>query len=113
MVDIAVGHQDGHLAGFGSLLHKDSMGELCQFGVRSSDRGVGIGKAIIDERLRIAAQLGVATLEMPYLEPTNTLRAYYLEAGFSELESGGLVLGTDSMVFRDELIKLGFERDEL
>jgi GNAT superfamily N-acetyltransferase len=86
--DVGVRALSGTLVGFGSLSYRRQNGELGDFVVAETERGRGIGKAIINIRLRQAESKGVTSLYMPYLEPTNTLRSYYLENGFQVLTNG-------------------------
>lgn len=91
LMQVAVRDQKGGLAGFGGILYKGSWGELQDFVVRPEDRGKGIGKAIIMERLRMAEAAGITSLHVPKPLETNTLVLFYIENGFSELPSGDLV----------------------
>jgi len=92
-VDIGVRAADGSLVGFGAIAHKGDIGELCDFVVSPEHQGRGIGKAIILERLRIAEELGITSLYVPFLETTNTLVSFYLEHGFIRTERGAYVFG--------------------
>ena len=90
---VGVRNRMGGLVGFGTIAYKGDVGELGNFVVDPSVQGKGIGKAIIDERLRLAEQAGVTSLYMPDLEPTNTLESYYIEKGFHIAPEGELVRG--------------------
>lgn len=90
---VGVRNKEGGLVGFGGLIYRGDQGVPGDFAVDPDFRSQGIGKAIIDERLRLAENEGVTSLYMPYLEPTNTLRSYYVEKGFSELPTGEIVRG--------------------
>ena len=59
------------------------------------------GKAILDERLRLAGEAGIDSLYIPFLESTNPLRSYYLEQGFTETASGELVRGPNPTPITD------------
>ncbi len=50
---------------------------------------------IIDARLVLAAAVGITSLYIPYLEPTNSLADYYIDNGFKLTEAGELVLGPE------------------
>ncbi|HSX32919.1 MAG TPA: GNAT family N-acetyltransferase [Candidatus Saccharimonadales bacterium] len=75
---------DGQLVGFGRLAadHDRGSGTLEDFVVDQRYRRLGIGKAIIDQRLRLAEELGLWRVSMPGLAKTNTLETYYLQHGF-------------------------------
>jgi GNAT superfamily N-acetyltransferase len=90
---VGVRNKDGGLVGFGGLIYRGDQGEPGDFAVDPDFRSQGIGKAIIDERLRLAEKEGITSLYMPYLEPTNTLRSYYIEKGFRETPAGEVVRG--------------------
>lgn len=90
-LDVGVRDADDELVGFGSVAHNGHAGMLGDFVVSPAHQGRGIGKAIISERLRLAEEVGVTTLSIPNLEPTNTLRTYYLRHGFIPTASGLLV----------------------
>lgn len=92
-IDIGVLDPTGDLVGFGTVTYIDDQGELSDFAVNPHDRGQGIGKAIVDERLRLAEEAGVDSFYMPYLMATNTLRSFYYERGFHETERGEVVRG--------------------
>jgi GNAT superfamily N-acetyltransferase len=94
-VDAAVRDAAGELVGFGRVLQLGANGELCDFTVSPAHQHKGIGKAIIDERLRRAEASGIRSFYMPYLTTTNTLRSYYEELGFQETLLGELVRGPD------------------
>ncbi|MBP6962326.1 GNAT family N-acetyltransferase [Candidatus Saccharibacteria bacterium] len=94
IIDVGVRNAGQKLVGKGTIIHdKQGYGQLADFIVRPQDRGRGIGKAIIDERLRIAESLGVESIYIADLMSTNTLESYYFEQGFVRLEDGGLGLG--------------------
>lgn len=99
VVNVAIKQEDGHLAGFATLLHKDGAGKFCNLGVDPRDRSNGLGQALVLERLRLAEAAGVTSLEIPYLEDTNTLKSFYGEHGFTELADGTLVRGINSPIF--------------
>jgi GNAT superfamily N-acetyltransferase len=103
VADVAVGRQDGRLAGFGSIIYIGDTGSLCDFGVSTADRSNGIGKAIILDRLRIAEELGIRVLDIAALEGTNTLRTYYFDLGFQAVDDTTLVRGSDTPEFLEEL----------
>ena len=92
-IDVGVLDPAGELVGFGTVLYIGDQGELCDFAVNPLDRGQGIGKALVDERLRLAEAAGVESLYMPYLMDTNTLRTFYYERGFHDTEHGEVVRG--------------------
>lgn len=92
-IDARVRDQDDILVGFGSLAYERHLGLLCDFVVSPMHRSRGIGKAIIDERLRRADESGVTQLCIPVIQDTNTLSTYYIARGFSPTESGALVRG--------------------
>ncbi|MGC1176967.1 MAG: GNAT family N-acetyltransferase [Candidatus Saccharimonadales bacterium] len=93
MLDVGVRDKGGLLVGFGSIFYRDKAGMLNGFAVIPACQSLGIGKAIIDERLRRAELVGVESLYIPYLKLTNTLESYYLEQGFQRTELGELVRG--------------------
>lgn len=93
IIDVGVRNANQRLVGNGTLSYdKEGNGELMDFIVRPQDRGLGIGKAIIDERLRIATALGIESIQIEGLETTNTLTRYYLQKGFVWLEDDSLIL---------------------
>lgn len=92
-LDVGVRDATGQLVGYGSIACKGQFGELCDFVVSPAHQSLGIGKAIIDERLVRAEQTGIEWLYMPWLEDTNTLKSYYIEKGFHETPRGELVRG--------------------
>lgn len=69
-------------------------------------RGRGIGKALIDARLRFAEQKGVENIYMPKLEDTNTLSSYYAEQGFRETPDGSVVRGENPMSMKQAVMHL-------
>jgi GNAT superfamily N-acetyltransferase len=93
ILDIGVRAADGQLAGIGSVVYKGDVGELCGFVVSPDHQSRGVGKAIITERLAMAERAGLASLYINGLEPTNTLRTFYLENGFTEEPDGSMVRG--------------------
>lgn len=93
ILDVGVRAEDSELVGFGRVLSVGESGELCSLVVDPSHRSNGIGKAIIDERLRRAEAAGITSFYIPYLMPTNTLRSYYEEKGFRHSPIGELVRG--------------------
>lgn len=95
ILDVTVRSNEGELVGFASLLYRENQGELADFVVSPKHQHRGLGKALIAERLRMAEQAGIDSLYIPPIEPTNTLRSYYLENGFHETEAGELVQGPD------------------
>lgn len=92
-LDVGVRAEDGRLVGFGRVAYKGENGELCDFVVSPLDRHQGIGRAIIDERLRRAEEAGITSLYIPELESGNSLGTYYEEKGFHRTDSGELVRG--------------------
>ncbi len=94
VIDIGVRNAGQRLVGKGAVIHDNrGNGQFADFVVRPQDRGLGIGKAILDERLRIATSLGIESIYIAGLDSTNTLESYYFEKGFERLENGGLGLG--------------------
>jgi GNAT superfamily N-acetyltransferase len=94
IINVGVRNANQRLVGNGTLVHDNNgWAQFSDFFVRRKDRGLGIGKAIIDERLRIATALGVESIHIPDLDSTNPLETYYFEKSFVRLEDGGLGLG--------------------
>lgn len=93
LIDVGVRHDSGLLVGFGSVYTKGVHGEFADFVVNPEHQGKGIGKAVIDERLRVAEGLGITSLFIHPLEDTNTLEPYYFERGFKKLLVGRIGLG--------------------
>jgi len=54
VIEVGVRAGDGQLVGFGNLVCRRDSGELGSFVVRPQNQGKGIGRAIIEERLRKA-----------------------------------------------------------
>lgn len=94
-VDIAVQADNGELAGFGSLIYDEQSGLLCDFAVSPAYQHQGVGKAIILERLRLAEDQGMPMIEIPSLELSNTLRNFYIEQGFQEMDDYTLRRGAE------------------
>jgi GNAT superfamily N-acetyltransferase len=85
---------DDSLIGYGGLhVNIDRTADLGDFFVSPFFRGRGVGKAIIDQRLLQADNLGITDTSIDRLAPTNTLRSFYEERGFSEQLNGRLVRG--------------------
>jgi GNAT superfamily N-acetyltransferase len=78
-----VGIRDANelLVGVGFLIGNSRHALLCDFTVHPEHRSQGLGKAILDRRLAIADEAGIAYLYTD-ISPTNTLRNRYLELGF-------------------------------
>jgi GNAT superfamily N-acetyltransferase len=91
--DIGVRDSEGNLIGFGSVIYKGANGELTDFVVSPRHQGRGVGRAILDARLRFAGGAGLSSLYSAMLEPTNTLRSYYERRGFRKLPTGELARG--------------------
>ena len=84
-------HETDELVGMGRLHYVDTWGGLSGFVVHTDHRSIGIGKAIIDERLNVADQLGLNVVDIPCLESSNTLWSYYLAKGFKQTDDGGYI----------------------
>ncbi len=81
---VAVGARSevtGELVGMGFIVGNKRHGVLCDFNVRPEHQGKGIGTAILEERLRIADEIGIPYLYTSLAE-TNPLRHKYEELGF-------------------------------
>lgn len=91
VIDVGVRSDDGELVSFGSVAYSGVIGQLCDFVTSPDYQGLGIGRAVLDERLRIAEAMGITYLQVPNFEQTNTLKSYYLEKGFVETRPSGLV----------------------
>ncbi len=91
--NIGVRSETSRLVGLGSIAWAGTQGELGNLIVEQDHRGQGIGKAILDERLRIAETHGIESLYIAELFPTNNLVRHYVNAGFIALEGGGFGRG--------------------
>jgi len=93
---IEIGVRDSNtneLVGYGGLIYdSDGNAEMGDFVVKPAYQSRGIGKAIIDERLAQADARGIATISIPALEATNTLKRYYEKRGF--IEQGDILVRT-------------------
>jgi N-acetylglutamate synthase-like GNAT family acetyltransferase len=94
--NVGVRAESGELVGYGRLIYKDDQGELDDFMVDPKHQRQGIGKAILDSRLAMAEASGATSLYILGIEPTNTLKDYYLEQGFHETAHGALVRGPNA-----------------
>ena len=81
------------LIGFGALVYTGTNGELGDFVVSPPDQHKGVGKAVLMEQLRQAEILGVTSLYVAIVEPTNTLVSFYIDQGFQATQKGELVRG--------------------
>lgn len=79
---------DGESVGIGCLRYTDREGELSCLAVLPEHRDLGIGKWLIAERMRRAQELGLQTVYVQQLAPTNTLPSYYAELGFERWTEG-------------------------
>jgi len=93
--DVAVLAGKGALVGFGSLYVEKDRGLLADFVVDPKHRSRGIGKAIILERMRIADNLGLRSVELTGIDDTNTLPTFYLQQGFRIQPNGLWIIGPD------------------
>lgn len=81
LATVGVRADSSELVGVGFLAGNTRQAILCDFLVHPEYRGKGIGKLILNERLKIADQLGVDYIYTE-LSPSNSLRQYYAEVGF-------------------------------
>ncbi len=90
---IGVGVRDevGSLVGYGGMRCRGGIADFGDLVVSPEHQSKGIGKALVDERIRLADEMDVNAIEIDLLEPTNTLRSYYFERGFHDDGYGGLV----------------------
>lgn len=96
-IDVGILHDSGSLVGFGSICMKGANGELGDFVVNPKHQGRGLGRAIIDERLRAAEAAELTSLFILPLEATNPLESFYLQRGFQKITTvyTGLGRGPD------------------
>jgi putative acetyltransferase len=81
--------RDGALVGVGALKHLDeSHGELKSMHTVESERGRGVGRALLDHLLRVAASRGYrrVSLETGTMDEFAPARAMYAGAGFADCE---------------------------
>jgi GNAT superfamily N-acetyltransferase len=71
----------GELVGIGFMAGNNRHAVLCDLVVKPDHQNKGLGSTILDERLRIADELGVKYLYTD-VAPTNTLRYRYDDLGF-------------------------------
>ena len=100
-IDIGVRKDDGELVGFGSVAYDERMiGQLDGLIVHPDHQSKGIGKALVIKRMTEAEKLGVVSYHMygldddPAILPTNSMKSFYFELGFTELENGELIRGS-------------------
>lgn len=99
VIDVGVrDSQDDTLVGFGSIARSGAIGRLGDFVVSPKHQSRGIGKTLITERLAIADASGIAMLKIHNMEPTNTLRSFYVQQGFVEAGDGNLVRMSDARI---------------
>lgn len=75
---------DGSSIGIGCLRYNEEEGELSCLAVLPGHQRRGIGTWIVAERIRRAQDLGLKTLYIEQLSPTNTIASYYAQEGFVE-----------------------------
>ena len=81
LASVGVFGRHGNMVGVGFLAGNERHAVLCDLVVHPSDRGLGIGKAIIRRRLQLAEQMKIPYLYTE-LAPTNNLSSFYEELGF-------------------------------
>jgi GNAT superfamily N-acetyltransferase len=104
MLAAGVQSADTQLVGYGSIFYKNDHGELGDFVVHPAHRGRGLGKAIIQRRLGLAATNGITSLYIEDLEATNHLRSHYIAHGFREGLIGDLLYGPSPEPFVSDLL---------
>jgi len=94
---IGVRDSNDSLVGTAILAHRQGStnGELFDRAVAEEHQHKGIGKAIMDEQLRLADENGLESLYIAEVEPTNTLRPYLMELGFVDNGKDGLQRGSN------------------
>ena len=87
MMALAVGHPAGGGA-LRPLVHSDHRDacEMKRLFVRSSFRGFGLGRLLVEEIVFAAEQAGYATMLLDTLSDMESARALYQEVGFVETE---------------------------
>lgn len=82
--DIAVGirePREGSLVAFGAVYRSDGMSYLADLSVDPDFQGRGLGKFLVDERIRRVREAGASSVTA-YVEDHSRLRGYYPRLGF-------------------------------
>ncbi len=82
---------DGHLAGTGVLRRVDeTAGEMKNLYVRASARGTGLGRWLVEQRIRDARAAGLSHLMADTVRGNVEMPALYTKLGFEETEPNAL-----------------------
>ncbi len=87
---IGVRNATGELVGSGFLGGSIHRAWLYELAVNPDHRSQGIGRFIVQERVRIAQQLGIEQLETTLIR-SNNLRSFYYQLGFEPHSTSVLV----------------------
>ena len=82
--DIAVGirePREGSLVAFGAVYESDGVTYLADLSVSPGFQGRGLGKFVVDERVRRVREAGASSVTA-YVEDSSRLRGYYPRLGF-------------------------------
>ena len=93
--------QDGELLGVGALKHLDeSHGEIKSMHTSAAARGRGVGRAIVDHLLSVAAERGYerVSLETGTMDAFAPARALYTAAGFQPCDPFGAYTANEDSV---------------
>jgi GNAT superfamily N-acetyltransferase len=111
--DVGVRDSAEELVGIASVIHKDNSGELINLVVKPAHQSKGIGKALINERIRLAEAAGIDSFYIEIPEPTNSLHmpaepngqrdSYYFELGFQSKPNGDMVRGPQPVSYSEML----------
>ena len=83
---VGVRDRDKILVGIGFLTGDLKQGALANLSVHPRHRHQGLGRAIVSERIRIADKLDIPKIDT-LLIPTNNLRQFYVELGFTAVDT--------------------------
>lgn len=80
-----VAEADGRVAGYLVAWFVEDEGELANVAVAPDARGRGVGAALVDELLAVAASRGVRAVYLEVRESNAPARALYASRGFEEM----------------------------
>ena len=86
---------NGHLAGFATIISRGHQGEMGDLVVHPDDQHVGLARALTTERLAMAEDLEIDSLFIPPITEQNSLEFFYKEQGFTKNPDGSFMRGPD------------------